>query len=154
MARTWSAFGACAAFVLAALPVSAQNPQTKKQPELTLIGCVELEKDYRARMDAGKGGPLGSGVGTANEFILTFAKPAPTPASKASGGAVATAGTAGDYSLTGKLEPELTRYVGRQIEVVGVVETIDAHRSATEAKELPRLTINTWHPVGDFCPNK
>jgi hypothetical protein len=142
-----------AALAIAAIiaPLTAQS-QTAKPAEITLVGCVELEKDYRARMDAGKGGVLGSGVGAANEFILTGAKPAKTDARGQR--AVGTGGTMGDYALTGKMESELTRQINRQVEIVGVIETIDAHRSAEDAKTLPRLTISTWHPVADFCPRQ
>ena len=148
-----AALAAGVALMAGAAGLSAQDHSqhaqgAAKAGEVTLVGCVEMEKDYRARMDAGKGGVLGSGVGAANEYILSFAKAAADP--KARGGA--TASMMGDYSLTGKAEPELMRQVGRQIEVIGKVEAIEAHRSGEDAKELPRLTISTWHPVADFCP--
>ena len=139
--------GIAVAVALVAAPLAAQ--EGKKDPaEVALIGCVEMEKDYRARMEAGKGGVLGTGVGVDNEFVLVNAKAVPTPrGQRAAGGPMG-----GDYSLTGRHEPELLRAVGRQVEIVGTVEPIEAHTSAKDAKSLPRLTITLWHPVADFCP--
>lgn len=166
MPSTLGRWMAAAALVLAAFPAAGQsrtpsqaagtpsrNAQAKPA-EVTLIGCVEPEKEYRARLDAAKGGPLGTGVGQGDEFVLRGAAPAPANGERATQQeAVATSGQRGDYMLTGKPEDELKRYVGRQVEVVGVVQPFEANESATEARDrLPRLAITNWHPVGDFCP--
>jgi hypothetical protein len=140
--------------------------------ELTLIGCVEFEQDYRQRMAAGRGGVLGSGVGATDEFVLTNARP---PASQAgttgTGGSTparnagrAAAGTAsgsgaggGVYTLTGAQEKNLKRDVGRQVEVVGVMENAGKPSTGaelTDISDLPRIAIKTWHPVNDFCPGR
>ena len=37
---------------------------------VTMLGCLERETDYRTRMNAGKGGTLGTGAGLGNEFVL------------------------------------------------------------------------------------
>jgi len=138
----------------------AQSPTPKAQAaakgEITLIGCVEQEKDYRARLDAKKGGPLASGAGQKNEFVLSSSTSAPANGSdKTPKEAVATAGLSGDYLLGGKPESELSKYVNRQVEVIGVVEEFRANKNAKEDRDrLPRLTISRWHPVGDYCPAK
>lgn len=196
VSRTWTG-GVCAFVTAAALTVSAQEGRTAGQDaagtdqgvrQVTLVGCVELEKDYRARIDAGRGGVLGTGIGAGNEFVLTNARPAvagaqstaagssgsragapagttggradapvgatgsdrSVAASKAGGSA--TGGLSGDYSLTGKLEGELVRQVGRMVEVIGTVEDIESHDSADDARDLPELTVETWHTRNDFCP--
>ena len=130
---------------------TAQSPKT-----ITLIGCVEPEKDYRARLQAKNGGPLASGIGQSNEFVLSASTSAPANGSnKTPAEAVATAGLSGDYLLTGKPENELSKYVNRQVEVIGVVEDFRANKNAKEDRDrLPRLTIARWHPVGDYCPAK
>ena len=136
----------------------AQSSEAKAQSSkaITLIGCVEPEKDYRARLDAKKGGPLASGVGQKNEFVLSSSTSAAANGSeKTPKEAVATAGLSGDYLLTGKPETELSKYVNRQVEVIGVVEEFRANKNAKEDRDrLPRLTISQWHPVGDYCPAK
>jgi hypothetical protein len=152
--------GAAAAFAMIGLPVAAQQ-QTKtatgagnKGATLTLIGCVQPEKDYRAELHAKKGGPLGSGLGQGNEYVLVEAKPAPTAGDRQTRQeAVATSGQAGDYMLTGKTEDELKAAIGRQVEVVGTLQPFRGNTSAAEDRDrLPRLAITTWHPVQDYCP--
>ena len=145
MRTRWMGCGAGLIVVLA-----SAAPQAQEKPaanEIAVIGCVELERDYRARKESGKGGVLGSGVGVGNEFVLSNARTIPAPG-RGRGAAVGTTGTPGtDYSLTGRLERELLRSVGRQVEVVGVIE-------ADKQGELQVMQINLWHPVSDFCPNK
>jgi hypothetical protein len=128
-----------------AAPRASQGTQI-----VTLIGCVELEADYRKRINAGRGGALGSGAGVANEYVLTEAKPAGEGASGA-----AAAGGGRTYSITGRLESELKRSIGRQVEVVGFLENPQSLSAASqEVDDLPRVKVNVWHPVGDFCPAK
>jgi hypothetical protein len=139
MPRTVAA--AAALLMLSCDPLWVHAQTAAKPDEVALIGCIELERDYRARKDAGKGGVLGTGVGVGNEFVLTNAKPA------SRGRTAATAGTSGaDYELTGKLESGFLRHVGRQVEVIGVLHTRD--------DRLPEIEVTLWHPVGDFCPAK
>jgi hypothetical protein len=133
-------FGLGAALLCMSLPAVAQ--EATKPGEITLIGCVELERDYRARKETGRGGVLGSGVGVGNEFILTNAKPV-----QGRNRTVGTAGAPGtDYSLTGKLESDFLRHVGRQVEVIGTVEKVE--------NNISRVNVTLWHPVGDYCPAK
>ena len=140
----------------AAAPAATAN-------EVTVIGCLQREADFRAINNSGRGGVLGSGVGVNDEYVLADARPAdtnrnsrmrPRAAAPSAPGAVGTSGTSGTsdsarhYSLTGTLEDNLLRDVGRLVEIVGTVE------ESTESERLPRLTISVWHPVGDFCPVK
>jgi hypothetical protein len=121
---------------VACVPAAAQG-QTAKQNEVALVGCVELERDYRARKEAGRGGVLGTGVGVGNEFVLSMAKPA-------AGRGRGAQGAPGDYELTGRLERDFLRHVGRQVEVVGTIEK--------SADGIDRINVTLWHPVGDYCP--
>ena len=56
-------------------PVVAQTPgERESSPRaVTVIGCVERESDYRSAHDAGRGGPLGFGLGRGNEYVLVHA---------------------------------------------------------------------------------
>jgi hypothetical protein len=121
------------------LKVQAAQAQAARDGEVTLVGCIELERDYRARKESGRGGVLGSGVGVGNEFVLTNAKPA-QPGRRGGGPAAGV-----DYQLSGKLEKDFLRYVGRQVEVIGKVETGGA---------MSTINVSLWHPVGDYCPAK
>ena len=135
-------------------PAAATAPQN----ELTLIGCVEFEQDYRKRMAAGRGGVLGSGVGATDEFVLTNVRPAASEIGTSGRGAMPRSGAGGGvYTLTGTQEQNLKRDVGRQVEVVGVIENAGKPSTGaqlTDISDLPRILIKTWHPVGDFCPAK
>jgi hypothetical protein len=161
-------YGLAAAILMSGVPAlaqgqspKAQNPTSKSQSatakdhanHVTLLGCLEREKDYRARVGATKGGPLGSNVGQANEFVLSSAKAAPANGTALTRKeAVATAGENGDYELTGKTEADLKQAIGRQIEVIGMVQPFDVHESAKDSRDrLPRLMISSWHRVADSC---
>jgi hypothetical protein len=147
-----------------ATPAAAPAAPAAANGEITLIGCLQRESDYRKIAKEGAGGILGSGLGTGDEYVLTAARPAPAAggatakAPGANGNAVGTAGTRGtDYSLSGSLEKELATGVGRMVEVVGVVEQKGdkpADGKAADPGELPRVKISVWHPVADFCPQR
>lgn len=138
-------------------PATAAQASGAKANEVTVIGCLQREADFRAITSSGRGGVLGSGVGVNDEYVLSDARPAdtnrnsrmrPRASAPSESAAVGTSGNARHFSLTGKLEDNLLRDVGRLVEVVGTVE------EATDSDRLPRLTISVWHPVGDFCPAK
>src|SRR5688572_26742414 len=131
--KTRHVFGASAATVLAVtMAAFAQTPQSSqpatpagqssaeaqaasqdragRQPEtpVTLVGCVIREADYRKTADAGKGGPVGTGLGRGDEFVLVNARK--TTAGAASGGKVdcssATASGGEAYELSGSGEKD------------------------------------------------
>jgi hypothetical protein len=137
-------FATVALAAWASVSALAQAPAATRQGEVTLIGCVELERDYRARKESGRGGLLGSGVGVGNEFVLTMAKPLPAGGRRGQAAGASGAGT--DYQLDGKLEKDFLRYVGRQVEVIGTLEKGDG--------AMERIAVSLWHPVGDYCPAK
>jgi hypothetical protein len=163
MRSTLARYGVVTALLAGSASATAQQTSSPKsddrnanKKEVTLVGCVEPEKDYRARLSAAKGGPLASGVGQSNEYVLSSAKPMPANGAELTPKeAVATSGQSGDYLLTGKPETELKQAIGRQVHIVGTVAPFPANESAKDARDrLPRLTISTWHQVGDFCPGK
>ena len=43
---------------------------SKTAEQITLVGCIQKESDYRAAHDSGRGGTMGSGMGVGNEFVL------------------------------------------------------------------------------------
>ena len=147
--------GALAIMVVGSTAVFAQTrqPGIAKPNEIAVIGCVELEKDYRARMNQGRGGALGTGSGLDDEFVLTNIRPATTAEHEAA----KPIGGGGVYSLTGDQEKNLKRDIGKRVEIVGVIENAGKPETAADAKNvptLPRIIIKTWHAVGDFCPSK
>lgn len=111
--------------------------------QITITGCVQRETDYRAATGAGAGGVASTGIGAANEFILTNVMTGAPGAATASsgaaadrgaatatagGGAAAATGTAGSaaagttYELSGPAEAQAANHVGKRVEVVGRVK--------------------------------
>lgn len=107
--------------------------------QTTVTGCVISESDYRKMHDAGRGGVVGTGVGAGNEFILADASTGPSavtdatsarsvmPSASGTSGATGTSGTTGTaatgamaYELSGSGEGQLSRYVGRRVELTGM----------------------------------
>jgi hypothetical protein len=125
----------------------------EKDVVVSIVGCVQLEADYRRDIDSGKGGALGSGTGVANEFVLTEAKSVPVKGvhTDATYTPIAPTDLETAYSVTGNLEDALKREVGRQVEVTGYVE-FDESAGTLKVKDLPRLHITRWSRVQDFCP--
>ena len=141
--------GAVASAQAPATAAKPQTPPAAAKNEVSLIGCVEFESDFRKRMAGGRGGVLGSGVGATDEFVLTNVRPVESKGKPGAGGAV--------YTLTGPQEKNLKRDVGRQIEVIGTIENAGKPDTGADLKDfsyLPRIAIATWHPVNDFCPAK
>jgi hypothetical protein len=146
----------CAAVVTAQTP---DEPQTHEQTPtatlgqadgdempITLVGCIQRESEYRRQQDAGRGGVLATGLGLGNEYILINAsrvEAAGTPAadcSMASGEA---------YELSGKAERELEPFVGRMVEISGMLK-----RAAIDDDEEVVGTTGTTaaRPSGGFDP--
>lgn len=74
--------------------------QTEQQ--ITLVGCIQREADFRQANQGGRGGALGTGIGAGNEFVLINASSGSQTAMSGSAGAPtgtmtgsATAGTTG-----------------------------------------------------------
>ena len=138
---------ACA---LAALPFAAlaQEPTRKAYDVITALGCVQKEADYRKSITDGKGGALGTGAGAANEFVLRSVHVVSPDTLRPT----ATSGTSFEdvYSVTGNLEKEMTRAVGRQVAVSGYVEVAKTE-GTDKVKDLPRMNVVGWHVVSDRC---
>jgi hypothetical protein len=140
--RSW-AIVIVAAVVITTVGLLLANSRAKAA-EVVAIGCLELEQDYRARTDRTRGA-LGTGVGIADEFVLSSAMPAP--------GQTQAIAVSGDYRLTGKLEDNMIRQVGRKVEVVGKVKNDEAQGPQSgKANDLPSLAVEVWHTYDDFCP--
>ena len=156
--RTQLALCAAFALILPALAAGQEaNAPAAKAGEVTVIGCLQREADFRS-ITRGRGGVPGSGVGVAGAYVLSGALPSDTsrnsrmrPRAANQGDTahpVGTSGTGTHYNLTGTLDENRLRDVGRLVEIVGTVE------QPASSDALPRLTITAWHSVGDLCPPK
>jgi hypothetical protein len=120
-------------FVAAAGPVAQTPGATAKQGDrqVTVTGCVQSEADYRSAQDKGRGGVAGTGVGVANEFILSNASSA--------GDAKKGADAAAAYELTGANEKLAAPHVGHRVEITGTLKAGSASGGPT-AGAPPRGT--------------
>jgi hypothetical protein len=111
-------------------------PQTPPQPppqtpaatsnqaeQVTLLGCVQNESDYRRAQDKNRGGVAGTGIGAGNEYILANASmarqglsPAASPADPA-------------YELTGPNESKVKEFVGKRVEISGTLKPAETTAS-------------------------
>jgi hypothetical protein len=106
--------------------------------QVTVAGCVQREADYRKARDAGKGGVAGTGIGAGNEFVLINASVSSGAAPAGTSGAAAGAptGTAGSaaaggnaYELTGPNEGQIEKFVGKRVEVMGMLKPAETTAS-------------------------
>ena len=101
----------------------ASRPAAAGQ-QVTIVGCVQREADYRKAHDDGKGGVAGTGVGAGNEFVLINA------AVSTGGSGAAPTGTAGStggtaYELTGSGEGQAAKFVNKRVEVMGMFKAAE-----------------------------
>lgn len=101
-------------------PASASATQ---EQQVTVVGCVQREADYRRAQGAGSGGVAGTGVGAGNEFVLTSASAkttgTPTTETEAPTGTAGASATGAAYELTGPNEGQLSKFVGQRVEISG-----------------------------------
>jgi hypothetical protein len=130
-----------------------KSAQSSRQPEtpVTIVGCVMRETDYRKANDSGKGGPVGTGLGRGDEFVLVNAMKttAGSPSTASSIDCASATGAAGSgsgeaFELGGSREKDLASYVGQKVEITGTLkEAATTTKPSGEAK-----------PTGGFDPLK
>ena len=127
-------FASAAAVLVVSMAAFAQSPQSSSPSpaaqqstapagsQVTLVGCVMRESEYRQATDAGKGGPANTGIGRSDEFVLIHAKkgagPAPATCSAAKG-------TGEAYEVVGSHEKDLEEYVNKAVEIRGTLKGAD-----------------------------
>jgi hypothetical protein len=120
LSMTMSVFAGIVLTLFMSATTTAQEQTTSKpaaapQEQVTIVGCIVRESDYRRAADAGKGGVAGTGVGAGNEYILTNAS-----MSTGASAPVATAGGAATaYELSGSNEGQAKEFVGKRVEITG-----------------------------------
>ena len=95
--------------------------QIEEDTPIYLVGCIQKESDYRRQHGIGKGGFLGTGAGSGDEYVLVNA-------SRGSGGTTGdcTAAGGGDaYELTGSGESDLEQFLGHRVAISGMLKEAD-----------------------------
>jgi hypothetical protein len=125
--------------------VSAEDSPAR---EITLVGCVMHETEYRDTYGPGRSGPRGPGIGGRDEYMLVDAQEV-TPGSPitvdpaAPCPPVVRAGFPTSYELTGPQEKSVAGFVGRRVELTGIQK---------RAKVEPVGTSGIRRPTGGFDP--
>jgi hypothetical protein len=148
---------------------SAPNTQTPRASgdQVTVTGCIQREADYRRSAGAGRGGAVGTGAGVANEFVLANATMSQGGASSSAtgappSGATGTAGASSTtaYELTGPNEGRAATYVGKRVEISGVLKPTDtapagggtANVPGSRDLKLRELEITSIREATGTCP--
>ena len=112
--------GAATILAIAALAPSHASSQlsspqsaTASQQQVTVVGCVQPESEFRKAQDAGRGGAAGTGISVGNEFMLVNAS-----VSKG----ISTDTT---YELTGANEGQVKSFVGKRVEIMGTLKAAE-----------------------------
>ena len=129
-------------------PAAQEPAPAAAQPQMTIVGCVQREADYRRAKSAGAGGAAGTGAGAGNEFVVvnaTISTGATASAERpATPEAVGTSGAAGEaYELTGPGEGQAEQHVGKKVEIVGKIKD-----SAEGAAAQPATPGGKVDPAG------
>jgi hypothetical protein len=93
--------------------------------QVTIVGCVQKEADYRRAKNLGGGGAVGTGVGAGNEFVLVSASTAPAQATDAPVGTAGTAEGTDAFELTGSNETKAEPFVGKRVEIIGTLKAAE-----------------------------
>jgi hypothetical protein len=104
-------------------PQTPAGATSNQAEQVTLLGCIQNESDYRRAQDKSRGGVAGTGIGAGNEFILANASmakqglnPAASPADTA-------------YELTGPNEGKVKEFVGKRVEITGTLKAAETSAS-------------------------
>ena len=110
-------------------PASSQAGSARQT--VTVVGCIQSEADFRKARNLGRGGAVGTGVGVGNEFVLIDAKMASPGAPPAARAATGTAGAAAQpYKLTGANEGKVSQFVGKRVEITGMLRPAETAGAA------------------------
>jgi hypothetical protein len=129
-----------------AFPVSHAIAERQEAREITIIGCVMYESEFRDLYGPGRSGPKGPGIGVRDEYMLVDAHEvtAGSPVSSQDLAPCPTApgvSPANAYELTGPSEQEAAAFVGRRVQVSGI-------RKAANAESV----AGVLRPTGGFDP--
>jgi hypothetical protein len=114
---------------------AAQQPtQTAPEQQVTIVGCVQREEDYRKANNLGKGGAVGTGAGAGDEFVLVNASISGANAPAAPTGTAGTPGGTAEgsaFELSGDKEEEVKAFVGKRVEITGKMKAAEKGATGT-----------------------
>ena len=152
-----------------AVPLAGAGEQPDRTPpdqvtnasQITLIGCVQRESDYRQGIDSPVG-TSGTAASGSNQFVLSNASLSLLAAAEASGRAVGTsgvtsgiAGMTSAYMLGGTRTVDLARHVGKRVEVKGAIAVTDPRSGNPSVSPtrpvLQTVTVSSIREIAGAC---
>jgi hypothetical protein len=157
-----------ASFLIGAVGIGAQAPDTTSGQAITVTGCVQRETAVLKR------NPVVADVGMSDEFVLTHARlnigTSPSDEPRTEQPSAEPAGTSGAasnvgkvYRVTGDKENELKPYVGQRVEIAGSFKHETDAKAELASKgaggrtgeltpaNTPEITITSIRPVSGTC---
>ena len=140
--------GAVLALIVPAGQAAAQKTHREPAHNVTLLGCVMREADYRATYGPGLTGVRGPGIGLKDEYMLVDAKEIPSGSQPTDEDAAKPCPQHGAtfpaaYELKGSKEKEIAEYVGHRVVLTGMQHA---------AKVRAVGTAGEFRPTGGFDP--
>jgi hypothetical protein len=139
--------GAVAALSMLLPGSAAAQDQDQAERQVTLVGCVMRESQYRDMYGPGRSGPRGPGLGGRDEYMLVDAREmtaADASARNADAPCPAAPGTFPTaYELTGSREGDLGAFLGRRVVLTGIQKG---------AEVRPVASGELLRPTGGFDP--
>src|ERR671937_2769689 len=104
-------------------PPTPAGATSQQAEQVTLLGCIQKESDYRRAQDKNRGGVAGTGIGAGDDFILVNASMAKQ--------GLSTAAPPADpaYELTGPNEEKVKEFVGKRVEITGTLKAAETTAS-------------------------
>lgn len=143
------------AFVPAAAQTSSSTASQIGKPsaaQVTLVGCLQREVDYRRAHDLGKGGPAGTGLGSGDEYVLVHASRAEGSAAAAPTADCTSQGSGDTYELTGSREHDLRSLVGHVVQINGTMKEATVNVASFQ-EVTPAASAATQAPATSNAPS-
>jgi hypothetical protein len=117
----------------------------KNRTPVTLVGCIQREKDYRAQHNSGRGQ-----FGLGNEYVLLDARPGPVDDQTQAEADCTNLGNGRAYELKGNMESRLEPFVNQRIEITGMLEPAKSRLEVGTSGNVDavRPTGGPWNPQG------
>ena len=121
-----------------------QSYTTAEMP-VTLIGCLQREAEYRRAHGLGRGGALAAGVGVGDEYVLVNASRVDSGAATRDRVDCSQTASGDAYELTGRNEHALKPYIGRPIQISGVMKKAKVEAVGTSGTPRPTGGVDPWN---------
>jgi hypothetical protein len=122
---------------------SQAGDRAQTEQQLTLVGCVQREAEFRQAAGTGSGGAAGSGIGAGNEFVLAKAKPSTEAGATSAASAAASEPTSPATSTATTATSTATTATGTPTTATGTPETPTATAGTSGTASSTTTTMSS-----------